>query len=83
MRNFSTEMQFPAELRQQPGRGADHDIRAAFAERHLETLIRHGFEIGKQRAAGDAGREIEMHAPGADRRLDLLVLKVAIEKIAR
>ena len=36
-----------------------------------KALVGHRFEIGEHRAAGDVGREIEMHAPGGERRLDM------------
>ena len=36
-----------------------------------KALVGHRFEIGEDRAAGDVGREVEMHAPGGERRLDM------------
>lgn len=40
------------------GIAPDHHIRAAFAKHHPEGLARNPFQIGKQPAAADVGREI-------------------------
>ena len=40
-------------------------VGAAAADRHAESLVGHGFQIGKQCAAGAVGREIKMHAPAS------------------
>ena len=49
----------------------DHGVGAALADHHAKALVGHAFEIGEERAAGDVGREIEMHAPGGQRRLHM------------
>src|SRR5688572_30687752 len=57
----------------------DDGVRAALAEYHAETLAGHGFEIGEDRAAGDIGGEVEMHAPCGERRLDVRRGEIVIE----
>jgi len=61
----------------------DDGVDAALAERHAENLIGHRFQIGKQRATGDIRREVEMHAPHRERGLELVVLEILIEPLAR
>ena len=48
-------MDLTAEFLEVPGQRLDHHIRTTLAQHHAETLIRHGFEIGKERATGDIG----------------------------
>ena len=63
--------------------GGDDDVGAAAPERHAEGLIRHRFQIRKQRAAGAIGRKIEMHAPHRQHGLELFVLEILVEPFAR
>ena len=44
--------------------GGDDGIGTAFADHHAKGLPCHPLQIGKQRAAGDIGRKIKVHAPG-------------------
>jgi hypothetical protein len=81
--DLGIEMDLAAKFLQVPGQRLDHHIGAALAERHAETLVCHGFEIGKERAARDIGREIEMKSPGGERRLDLVGLEALIKERAR
>ena len=62
---------------------ADHGVGAALAEHHAKALVGHRFQIGEYRAAGDVGREVEMHAPGGKRRLDMGGLEILVEPGAR
>jgi hypothetical protein len=72
-----------------PGRrdGADqggHDrVGTAAADQHAEALLRHRFQVGKQRAAGDVGGKVEMHAPGRHHHLELLMREMFVEPGAR
>ena len=63
--------------------GGDDGVGAALAERHAENLVGHRFQIGKQRAAGDVWREIEVHAPDRHHGLELVVLEILVEPFAR
>ena len=77
----------PAALRRRPRQSPDHRgddrVGPALPERHAEALVRHRFQIGKQRAAGAVRREIEMHAPGGHHRLELGVLEILVEPLPR
>ena len=79
----AAEMHFAAERLQGGDQRIDHGGGAAFPERHAEALVGHRFEIGKQRAAGDVGGEVEMHAPGRHHHLELVVLEAGVEIFAR
>ena len=63
--------------------GGDDGVGAALTERHAEDLIGHRFQIGKQRAAGDVRREIKVHAPDRQHGLELVVLEIRVDPLAR
>ncbi|ENN87223.1 hypothetical protein RHSP_24663 [Rhizobium freirei PRF 81] len=75
--------QFAALALQHGRHRLDDRIGSPLADHHAEGLIGHGFEIRKQRAAGDIGRKIEMQPPGGHHRFELGILEAGVEKIAR
>ncbi len=60
-----------------------HGVGAALAEHHAKALVGHGFQIGEHCAARDVWREVEMHAPGGERRLHMVRLEILVEPGAR
>ena len=62
---------------------ADHGVGATLAEHHAKALVGHRFQIGEHRAARDVGCEVEMHAPGGERRLHMVGLEILVEPGAR
>ena len=74
MRATVAQQKFAALRLQRPDHRLDDRIRAARADHHAEALVGH-LEIGKQRAARDVWREIEMQAPGRHHRFDLRMLR--------
>ena len=58
--------------------GGDDDVGAAAAQRHAEGLIRHGFQIGKQRAAGAKSGEKSRCMP----QIAIMVLSLSFSKFS-
>ena len=82
-RDGSAEDQRRAPRFQRGGHRVHDCVCPAFANHHAKGLVDHAFEIGKQRASGDVGREIEVQSPSRHHCLDLRVREPRVQEIPR
>ena len=81
-RDAVAENEFPALCFERANHRPDDRVGAALPNHHAEALVDHAFEVRKEGAARDVGREVEMQPPGRHHRLNLGMCETGVEKVA-